>query len=268
MPIITLTSDWNPNDFYVGMIKGKILSTTPGAVIVDISHQIPFFNITQAAFVIRNSYFHFPAGSIHLICMNTEPEADQKILAIKYDGHYFIGTDNGIFGLLFKTEPEIITEIQAENPEYEGIINTFVKTAGSLLAGADIANLGKPAERYQKQIPLRAVIEESVINGSVIYIDSYQNAFTNITRELFNRIGMGRHFEILLASNYYRIDKIHWRYSDVPAGEIVLLFNSLDLLEIAINKGHALALLNLSLGSVIRVKFYDNRKMTAKNKAI
>jgi S-adenosyl-L-methionine hydrolase (adenosine-forming) len=129
-----------------------------------------------------------------------------------------------------------------------------------LLSGKEIESLGTDTTVYQKQTPRRAVIEESVINGSVIYIDSYQNAFTNITRELFDRIGKGRPFEVLLGSNHYRINKINSKYSDVPVGEISVLFNSLDLIEIAIHKGYAVQLLNLQLGSTIRVKFFESKQ--------
>lgn len=261
MPFITLTSDWNQNDFYVGMLKGMILTASPEAGIVDISHQVMPFNLTQAAFIIRNSYSHFPADSIHLICVNTEPEGDQKVLAAQYDGHYFIGTDNGIFGLLFKSEPEKLVEISFDKKKSKTVLDLFVETACALLSGEPIEKIGSPIEQYQKQTPRRAVIEESVINGSVIYVDSYQNAFTNITRELFERIGKGRPFEVFLSSNYYRINKISSKYSEVPVGELVILFNSLDLMEIAINKGNAVQLLNLSTGSVIRVKFFESKQM-------
>lgn len=259
MPLITLTSDWNQNDFYVGMLKGKILTRVPDAVVVDVSHQVAPFNSAQAAFVIRNSYAHFPKGSIHLICVNTEPESNQKLLATKYDGHFFIGTDNGIFGLLFKEEPEKMVELSVKEAE-NSFPDSFVEAACLLYAGEEITKIGKITDQYQKQTPRRAVIEESVINGTVIYIDSFQNAFTNITRELFDRIGKGRTFEVLLGSNHYRINRINGKYSDVPVGEISVIFNSLDLLEIAINKGHAAPLLNLSMGSVIRVKFFESKQ--------
>jgi S-adenosyl-L-methionine hydrolase (adenosine-forming) len=262
MSFITLTSDWNQNDFYLGMLKGKIFSRAPEARVVDVSHQVPSFNSAQAAFVIRNSYSHFPAGSIHLICVNTEPETGQRILAAKYESHYFIGTDNGIFGLLFREEPEGIIEVPFQDEGYISILDAFVETACSLYEGKDLLSIGNVTDQYQKQTPRRAVIEESVINGTVIYIDSYQNAFTNITRELYDRIGKGRPFEVLLASNHYRINKISKKYSEVPVGELVVLFNSLDLMEIAIHKGQAVPLLNLSVGSVIRVKFFESKQMT------
>ena len=52
-------------------------------------------------------------------------------------------------------------------------------------------------------------IDESVINGSVVYIDSYKNAITNISRELFDQIGKGRPFEIFVQSNHNRIDRLN-----------------------------------------------------------
>jgi S-adenosyl-L-methionine hydrolase (adenosine-forming) len=105
---------------------------------------------------------------------------------------------------------------------------------------------GKP---LQRSIPRRATIEKDVINGSVIYIDSYQNAITNITRELYERIGKGRKFEIALQSNHYRLNRINKTYSETSAGELLVLFNYLDLLEVAINKGNAAELLNLNTNS-------------------
>ena len=55
MAIITLTTDMGVKDHYVAVVKGSILGQAPGAVIVDISHQIPPFDNAQAAFVLRNA---------------------------------------------------------------------------------------------------------------------------------------------------------------------------------------------------------------------
>jgi S-adenosylmethionine hydrolase len=100
-------------------------------------------------------------------------------------------------------------------------------------------------------------IDESVINGSVIYIDSYRNAFTNISLDLFHQIGKGRAFDILVQSNHNRISRLNQRYGESSQGEILALFNSIGLLEIAINGGNAADLLDLSLNSSVRVKFKE-----------
>jgi S-adenosyl-L-methionine hydrolase (adenosine-forming) len=259
MPIVTLTTDWIQDDYYSGAIKGKLMSRCPGLDIVDISHKIPAFNTAKAAFILKNSFGHFPEGSIHLICVNAEPAKGESLLAVRYKEHYFIGNDNGIFGLIFREHPSAIIELPFPEPGSFSSLEIFVNAAAHLANCKDIAGLGKSREDLKKSIPRRATIEQDVINGSVIYIDSYQNAITNITRELYIRIGKGRKIEIALQSNYYKLSRINNTYSETPQGELLVLFNSLDLLEIAINKGNAAELLNLNTNSTIRIKFYDKK---------
>ena len=258
MPIITLTTDWNSNDYYLGALKGKILSQCPDAVIVDICHQIQPFNIHQASFIIRNSFPNFPQGTIHIIGVNTEGGIDSPFLIIKYENHYFIGTDNGIFGLLFSAEPEMIISIKTKEkiPGFSGI-SLLTDAACRLYKGVQPESLGTSVKSFKKRIPIRAAIDESVINGSVIYIDSYKNAITNISRELFERVGKNRPFEIFVRSNHYKIDRINNFYHETSPGEILAIFNSIGLLEIAMNMGNVAELLDLSVNSSIRVKFRE-----------
>lgn len=258
MTIVTLTTDWKSNDYYVGAIKGKILSQCSDIQVVDISHQVPSFNITQAAFVVRNCFYNFPKGSIHIIGVNTEGGEDFPFLLIEYQKHFFIGTDNGMFGLMFNEEPERIIRLKspAEVKSFTSF-SVFADTACRIAKGEKPEALGKNIKDYQKRIPIRAAIDKSVITGTVIYIDSFRNAITNITRDLFDRVGKERPFEIYVQSNHYKITRINTYYHETAAGEILALFNSVGLLEIAINSGNAADLLNLTTNSTIRVKFLD-----------
>ena len=195
MPVITLTTDWNLDDYYVGALKGKIYSKYPDVKIIDITHQIPPHNIARGAFVLKNSYLNFQEGTIHIIGINSEPGPGRSPLVIYADNHYFIGTDNGIFGLIFKNNPDKVVEIKWDKEKQNSSfpeLSIFADTACYILHGGDIEEIGEVVSEYNKRIPIRAAIEESVINGSVIYIDSYQNAITNISSELFNRIGKNR----------------------------------------------------------------------------
>jgi S-adenosylmethionine hydrolase len=72
---------------------------------------------------------------------------------------------------------------------------------------------------------------------------------------LFHQIGKERSFEIFVQSNQYRISRLNKKYNDSSQGEMLALFNSVGLLEIAINRGNAADLLSLSLNSSIRIKF-------------
>jgi S-adenosylmethionine hydrolase len=102
-------------------------------------------------------------------------------------------------------------------------------------------------------VPLRATIDKNVIIGSIIFIDSYGNAISNITREVFYRVFEGKEYRILIQSNKNYTEKILEKYSDVPVGEMLARFNSLDLLEIAINGANVSELLSLAVGSVVRI---------------
>ena len=69
-PVITLTSDFGQKDHYLASLKGELHRLLEHPIIVDLSHEIEPFHIAQAAFVVQNSYAHFPDGSIHILCID------------------------------------------------------------------------------------------------------------------------------------------------------------------------------------------------------
>jgi S-adenosylmethionine hydrolase len=256
MSIVTLTTDWNKDDFYIGALKGKILSLCNKAKIIDITHQVKPFNIPEAAFILRNTYNQFPEGSIHIIAVQTVSGKDSRHILVKKDNHYFIGTDNGIFGLIFKDNPDQIIQLENKTslPTFPAL-SVFSETASRILLGEIPENLGNEMTDLSKRVPLRPTIDESVIIGRVVYIDSYSNAITNITKDLFYRVAGNRTFQIFVQSNTNKINKISKTYNESPEGELLALFNSLNLLEIAMNGGNAAQILALTTDSTVRIRF-------------
>mgnify|MGYP006282631133 CR=1 FL=1 len=256
MPIITLTTDWNKQDFYSGALKGHILKQIEDVRIIDITHNIKPFNIPEAAFILRNSYHHFPEGSVHIIGVKSELTEKQSHLIIKKNHHYFIGADNGIFGLMFSDPPEQIIRIsQKPNPATFPELSVFSEMACEILKGTDIEKLGETVEDMFKRVPIRPTIDDSVIIGKVVYIDSFSNAITNITRDLFYRVADNRRFQIYVQSNTNRISRISKTYQENPEGELLAIFNSLNLLEISMNGGNAAEILSLDTDSTVRIRF-------------
>jgi S-adenosylmethionine hydrolase len=251
MPVITLTTEWKPDDFYYGIIKGKLCSLCPGATIIDNANSIPVFNLSHASFVIRNTYSNYPEGSVHVICIHYEASEGQDHLIVKAKDHFFIGTDNGIFNLILNSEPDEVIKIS-----YKGIndeLEIFARAAADLIAGKKPEELGSVVKGFSEKVPLRATIEKDVIIGRIIFIDSYGNVISNITREIFYRVFENKPYLILIQSNKNCTDHISTKYSDEPIGELLARFNSLDLLEISINGANVAELLSLSVGSVVRV---------------
>jgi S-adenosylmethionine hydrolase len=262
MAIITLTTDWGIKDYYVSAVKGTILSIYPQAHIVDVSHMVPPFDILQASFILKNSYFNFPKGTVHVIGVNTLVGEETRYLIVFAKGHYFVGADNGIFSLIFDEAPQKIVELK----RHESLTNiTFptkeilVQAACHIAQGKELDILGHEVSSYLERTLLRPVVEDSLIRGSVIYIDSYKNIITNITQPLFEKVGYGRPFTIFFRKFEYNITSISQSYSDVFEGEKVALFSSTGYLEIAIHQGKASGLLGLDMGDTVRVEFHDEK---------
>ncbi len=266
MAIITLTTDMGLKDYYVASVKGAILSQFPEAVIVDISHDVPPFNIAQASFVIRNAYKDFPKGTVHIIGVNPDADMDTHHLAVEFDGHYFVGADNGIFSLLFDKPLEHIFELSITQDSDDLTFPTkhvFVKAACHIARGGTMEVIGKRIETIRQRELFRAVVEGSIIRGTVIYIDSYGNVITNITESLFKEVGKGREFSIYFRKADYDITRISQAYNEVPEGEKVALFSATGYLEIAINKGvegsggGANKLFGLKVNDTVRIEFVE-----------
>lgn len=264
MPIVTLISDLGTKDFYLAAVKGTILAASPTVTLVDISHEIPAFDLLQAAFNIKNAWHHFPAGTIHLIGVEDSGTVHARNLAIAYKGHIFIGTDNGIFSMIFDEEPEMIVEIQL-GAEDGNLIFPFrdilAKAAGFLANGGNVEILGPKMSSFLSRPVFTAVVNEDTMMGKVIYIDGYGNVFTNITKTEFEKACGQRKYAIFFTAANHPIRRISDHYGDVAEGERLAIFSTTGYLQIAINRGvhgaggGASQLFGLKVNHTIRVEF-------------
>ena len=247
MPIITLTTDLGLKDYYVSSIKASILNQYPDATIVDISHDVPKFDIAQAAFVVKNAMKDFPPGTIHILGVKPEASAATPHVAMYINGQYFIGADNGIFSLIFDQDPDKVVELTINQ---DTDLLTF-----HLARGGTLEIIGGPKDAFIQRSLFRAVVNEGMIRGTIIYVDSYGNVVTNINEKLFREIGKGKSFTIYFRESRYKIHQIVKSYNHIEEGDSLALFGATGYLEIAINSGNASQLLGLNINETIRIEF-------------
>lgn len=260
MAVITLTTDLGLVDNYVASVKGAILKQAPEVTIVDITHEVPSFDLQKSAFILRNCYLDFPEGTIHIIGVNSESDVNTPHVALYANGHYFIGADNGIFSLIFDNPPEKVVELTISQDTDRVTFPTkdvFVKAACHIARGGTLEVIGTAKYELSVRTMFRAVSENNIIKGIATYIDHYGNVITNISESQFKNFGNGRPFKILFRSAEYEIDVISQAYSSVVEGERVALFSSTGYIEIAINKANAHKLFGINQGDIIRIEFYD-----------
>lgn len=274
MSLITLTTDFGLKDHFVGAVKGAIYTELPDACIVDISHDITPFNISETAYILKNAYKSFPEGSIHIIGVDSEINEETNHIALKLDNHYFICPNNGVISMIASEfRPEKIVEINIHDRIESSfpVLDVFVKVACHLKRGGLLDVIGKEISDFKKIKDLQPVISSDAnkITGSVIYTDNYGNIITNISKKLFNTVGKGRTFEML--AGRYSFKKIYEKYSDIvdfsiPTeerhndGSKLLIFNSAGFIEIAIYRSNLETVGGAS--SLLGLKYRDQLTIT------
>lgn len=255
MNIVTLTTDFGTRDYCVGSIKGAILAQGEPALLVDITHDIDNYNIVQAAYTLKNAFHHFPKESIHLISVHTFYRSEPRFLLVRHQGHYFIGPDNGIFSLMFEGPLDDIRALSHPDAcTVFGVRAVFSTIVGQLLKGISLENIGQPFDALLQRLALQPITGKDQIRGSVIHIDNYKNVVLNVDRDLFERIRRGRDFELYF-KRYDPITRVSANYADVPMGEVLCLFNSANLLEIAVHLDKAATLFGLEVDEAIQIDF-------------
>lgn len=275
MSIITLTTDYGNKDYSVSELKAKIYNEITDVRIVDISHNISPFNLTEAAYIIKSAYRHFPKGSIHIIGIESDLTPENAHIAMKFDDNYFIGADNGIFSMIigdFKADSMVEINIHKNYNNTITANDVFVKIATHISRDGKLEVIGKKIDSIKEIKDIKPVVssDNNQIIGSVIYIDNYGNVVTNITQNIFDKIAKSRPFTIYARN--VKFDKIFNNYSDaidysVPKdkreedGKKIALFNNLGYLELSIYKsnpstvGSASTLFGLGYRDQISVHF-------------
>ena len=253
--ILTLTTDFGLQDYYVSAMKGVILEYAPDARLVDISHEIPSQDIMAGSWVLKNSAMLFPAGTVHLVVVDPGVGTTRKPVALQIDDQLFVGPDNGIFSLL--TEQYDFEAVELTNKKYwrADVSNTFhgrdvfAPVAAHLLNGAELTDLGPSLddlETYRWAVP---IADDDGIEGWVIHIDAFGNLITNISESLIDDMIANNSIKLYVGNTI--LDNITNTFGSVPDGEAVAYIGSAGMLEIAVNKGDAQKMLGIKKGAQI-----------------
>ena len=246
LPVITLLTDFGTADYFVGAIKGAILSVSPTVVIADITHEIPAQDIEAGAFMLLAAYETFPAATIHVAVVDPGVGSARRPIIVVANEQFFVGPDNGIFSYICDREPSHrVFHVTAEkylrsNPSstFHGR-DIFAPIAAALSIGVTPEELG-PEINDQVRLPS---LETPL---RIIHIDRFGNCVTNIKREVFE----GKVKSVLI--NGKTINTLRNFYGEAVSGEeIFAIWGSAGLLEISVNGGSAAQVLSAKRGDEV-----------------
>ena len=241
-PIVTLTTDWGSRCFFAGMVKGALCSMIEGVRIVDIDHNIEPFNKISATFVVRHACTGFPAGTIHIIDVDSNLTPDSPFIALRSRGQYYICCDNGIPVAALDDSIETAVELPVERGGIYNFAayNVFTQAAVALARGIALEDLGPRRAELTQLLQSRYVKIGDSYRIFVHYIDNYGNVYLGMTYQEFEQLRQGRPFALQvrdkimteITGSYLPEAGIH-----DPRRRLRLTVSSTGLLELAYSEG-------------------------------
>jgi len=248
--IITLTTDFGLSDPFVGIMKGVILGIAPKAQVVDISHEIPSYDISEAAFVLETAYRYFPEHTVHVIVVDPGVGSARRPIAARVQGHSFVAPDNGVLSFVLDAVAYHITNenlfLESVSPTFHGR-DIFAPVAAHMARGTPIESVGPAILDFVKIIASKPRQRGGKLVGTVLRVDKFGNIITNLRRE-----DLGRDFTIRIAGR--SICRLCSNFSEAEPAEFVAIEGSTGYIEIALNRDSAAERLNAGRGAEIEVE--------------
>lgn len=260
-PLVTFTSDFGLDDWFVGVVHGVIVERCPDARVVDITHAIPPGDIQRAVFVLGAAARDFPAGTVHLVVVDPGVGTTRAPLAVRAHGQYFVGPDNGVLETALAdagAEVRVITNAELFRRPVSDTFHgrdVFAPVAASLAHGLPFAEVGKPMAGALRHVSPRPVRRDGELHGVVMFVDRFGNLITNIVPKDLESAFPGApagQFEVHAGGRDIR--GLQHTYGDAPLGAIIALEGSSGRIEIAQVGGAASHRLGLTVGDEIHVR--------------
>lgn len=258
MSIITLLTDFGDQDYFVGAMKGVVLSINPAVSIVDITHRIPARDIEAAAFNLLACYRDFPIGTIHVAVVDPGVGSSRRALAIDTGEHFFIGPDNGLFSWICEREKQYrVVAITNEqlfrrplSPTFHGR-DVFAPVAAALSRGTKIDELGEEVTDIVRLPPLTPTGDGPSFEGRIIHTDHFGNCITSFSFDHTNEQEFDAGARLRINEREIRV--FHRYFADAKEGELFCYFGSAGFLEIGLRNSSAQAILNAKRGQTIHL---------------
>lgn len=254
---LVFQSDFGEKDGAVAAMKGVAFSVSRELRMFDLTHEIPAYNIWEAAYRLNQAAPYWPAGTVFVSVVDPGVGSERKSVVLKTrSGHYFVTPDNGTLTLVAESlGVEEVREIDEATNRLKdsGKSYTFhgrdvyAYTGARLAAGViRFADVGPLLDPQVKRISYqRASIVKDKIQGNIPVLDiQYGNVWTNIDHDTFSRLKI-RHGDPVHVRIYrendvvYEGDVVYGKtFSDVPPLKAIGYLNSLLNFSIGINQGN------------------------------
>ena len=270
---LVLQSDFGLKDGAVASMKGVAFGVDRHLKIFDLTHDIPNFNIWEAAYQLKQTAPYWPAGTVFVSVVDPGVGTTRQSIVLKTkSGHYFVSPDNGTLTLIAEdlgiAEVRQIDENTNRLPGSEKSYtfhgrDVYAYTGARLAAGViAFERVGPLLPPHITMIPYeRPHHQDQAVWGMIPILDvQYGNVWTNIDEQTFKKLGimLNEVVEVDIQKEgktvwQGRIPYVH-TFGEVPTGQPLLYLNSLLNVSFALNQSSFAAEHQIGSGPQWRVK--------------
>ena len=248
-PTVVFMTDFGIVDDSVALCKGVMYGIATNLRIVDLTHQVNAYSITDGARFLFGATPYFPAGTVFVVVIDPGVGGSRKAIVVKSKrGQFFVLPDNGLMTMVADRDGiESIREIT--NPAWmvgAKISSTFhgrdiFSPVGAHIARGDDWTQVGPAVKELVRLDLKpARMDDTGLTGEVIALDGpYGNLITNISAEDFLKLGYqhGDKLKVTIAGHDIEMPYVR-TFSDLPLKQPLLYIDSRGRASFALNQSN------------------------------
>lgn len=254
--IVVFQTDFGIKDGAVSAMKGVAAGVDASLQLYDLTHEIPAYNIWEAAYRLQQTAPYWPAGTVFVSVVDPGVGTSRKSVVMQSKtGHYFVTPDNGTLTLVakslgIKAVREIDEELNRRKNSQQSYTfhgrDVYAYTGARLAAGIiSFEQVGKALPAEVVTIPFQQpVCRGDSILGNIPILDiQYGNVWTNINDSIFKvlHVEPKEKVEVKIKRNdslvFHQNIGFEHTFGDVPEGNLLAYMNSLMNFSLAINRG-------------------------------
>ena len=266
--IVVFQTDFGLKDGAVSAMKGVAMGVDSSLKLFDLTHEIPAYNIWEAAYRLEQTVSYWPVGTVFVSVVDPGVGTNRKSVVLKTKaGHFIVTPDNGTLTLIAASEGiAFIREIDEAVNRRKGSEKSYTfhgrdvyaYTAARLAAGKiSYEEVGKELPNEVVSIPYqKAILENKKIKGTVTILDvQYGNIWTNIDADIFKQLNAkpGDNLHVVIYQNKIKKYEGNMPYAEtfgvVAKDKPLLYLNSLLQVSFALNMASFSAVHKIFSGS-------------------
>ena len=261
--LVILMTDYGTDSIYMGIIKGAIYAKFPNAHVDDLTNAVPPFDIVAGAYLLVEAAGEYPKGTVFITIVDPGVGTSRKPIVMETNnGYCFVGPDNGLMTLVaekfgVKQVRELANKelwrAETTSTVFHGR-DIFGPVGASLANGVPVEKAGPVLNDYVKLDLKRSQVKDGTALGTVMRTDPYGNIVTNITTADLEKLGIKQGDPVDVT-----IGKSSWTapykrtYAEVPEGQRIVVVQSSEFVECAINKGSLTEAIHEGFGAAVSV---------------